>query len=146
MPWEPHKQWLPRGPKLDLVEISGQANRKFNWRLWNQENDPKTCFRWFWSTCWPILIASMYRDRLMGDGTSWVSQFVFTVDAPKSVDDFYGLFSRYSFQTRDVLKQIKCGVCELLIGQSESVLILNARDQSLDFIWTEIIHWHHLDC
>jgi hypothetical protein len=30
MPLEPRKQGLPRDPKLDLVEISGQTNRKFN--------------------------------------------------------------------------------------------------------------------
>lgn len=91
-------------------------------------------------------MASMYKDGFMGEVIKRVSGVVFTVDAPHSVDNFHGLFRRYSFQTRDVLKQIECGVCELLIGQSESVLIPNDQDQILEFIWTEIIHWHHLDC
>jgi hypothetical protein len=42
-------------------------------------------------------MASMYKDGLIGDGTSRVSRFVFTVEAPKSVDDFHGLLRRYSF-------------------------------------------------
>ena len=49
MPLEPRKQGLPRGPDLELVEISGQTNRKFNWRLSNLGIDPKMCFLWFWS-------------------------------------------------------------------------------------------------
>jgi hypothetical protein len=81
----------------------------------------------------------------MGLGIKLFEFPVFTVLTPHGVNDFHGLFRIDSFQTRDVLKQIECGVYELLTGQLASVLILNDRDQSLEFIWTEITHWHHLD-
>ena len=52
-------------------------------------------------------MASLYKDGLTGDGIGLVSMFVFTVDAPQSVDDFHGLFRMYSLQARDVLKEIE---------------------------------------
>ncbi len=74
----------------------------------------------------------------MFDGFLWVvQQTVLPLDRLEST-------KWYSFQTRDVLKQIECGVYELLTVQCESVLVPNDRYQSLEFIWTEIIHWHHL--